>query len=388
MQAQPPSPGEGFRQRLASQRGPRLALAVLCMATAPAIAADAGAAPRAAPQQLDRLRGREFATRLRFERELDAGDAGPRTRLVSWQVDGLRQYALVAVPRGPRPPAGFPVLVANHGTHPDPPRYGFTAAGVDSRPGDYYRPVPASYAAAGFLVVMPDYRGHNASEGAVHARGHLAAAYFAADVLSLLAGLRDLPEADTDNVFLWGHSLGGDVTLRALLALPRVTGVRVRAAAIWSTVGGSVWERAAYFARSAATQAAAGGDDGSGAGPRALAAVDALRAELAALATPYDPHADEPLSRIAALDVPLLLQHGLGDRTTPYEWSERLAVAAWLAGRPLQLVAVPTADHFFDGVERERAVARDVAFFHASMQPVMQDRAQSPGAARRGGGRR
>ena len=72
---------------------------------------------------------------------------------------------MVAVPQTDRPPSGFPVLIANHGTHPDPPRYGYTGDGVDSRPGDYYRPIPELFTAQGFLVVMPDYRGHNDSEG-------------------------------------------------------------------------------------------------------------------------------------------------------------------------------------------------------------------------------
>jgi len=108
------------------------------------------------PPTIDELRQTKPATALKFERVLD-GRSQLHVLLVSYESHGLRLYAFVAVPRGAPSGAGFPVLVANHGTHPNPPRYGFTAQGVDSRPGDYYRSVPELYASRGFMVVMPDY---------------------------------------------------------------------------------------------------------------------------------------------------------------------------------------------------------------------------------------
>jgi hypothetical protein len=45
---------------------------------------------------------------------------------------------MVAVPNSAIPENGFPVVIANHGYVPDPARYGITAEGIDSRPGDYY----------------------------------------------------------------------------------------------------------------------------------------------------------------------------------------------------------------------------------------------------------
>ena len=42
--------------------------------------------------------------------------------------------------------------------------------------------------------------------------------YYTEDVLALLAALGDIADADPENVFMWGHSMDGEVTLRTLLA--------------------------------------------------------------------------------------------------------------------------------------------------------------------------
>ncbi len=142
---------------------------------------------------------------------------------------------MVAVPNTPKPKAGYPVLVANHGFDPTPDS-------IVSRPGDYYRDVPDIYAREGFLVVMPDYRGHNITEGIEFTTGFLATNYYTLDVLALLSALPGLDDADLDKLFLWGHSLGGEIALRTLL----VDG-SFRGASLWSPVGGSLWEQAYHY---------------------------------------------------------------------------------------------------------------------------------------------
>jgi dipeptidyl aminopeptidase/acylaminoacyl peptidase len=324
---------------------PILAAAAVCLAQP---------APRPAPLSIEALRTARFAATLQHVRPLGAG-ANFTAELVSYRSGPLTVYALVATPKGPPPPRGFPVLVANHGTHPDPPRYGFTAEGVDSRPGDYYRPIPDLYTAAGFIVVMPDYRGHNTSEGLEQARGLLASAYFTEDVLALLAGLSGIDHADLDNVFMWGHSLGGEVTLRALLATDAVKG-----ASLWSTVGGEIWDQAYYYSRYKERGALDGVDVQK-------PAVEQLKRDIASLAGPYDWAAREPLRFLRLLRTPLILHHAIGDTGAKYEWSERLAKELYLAGQPYVFHTYPGSDHLFQGPARNEAVARDVAYFRSLM---------------------
>jgi dipeptidyl aminopeptidase/acylaminoacyl peptidase len=282
--------------------------------------------------------------------------------LVAYRSSALNVFALVATPTTPAPPSGFPVLIANHGTHPDPPRYGFTPAGVDSRPGDYYRPIPELFVRRGFLVVMPDYRGHNSSEGVEFARGFLASGYYTEDVLALLPGLRDIPHADVDNVFMWGHSLGGEVTLRALLATDRI-----RAASLWSSVGGDIWDQAYHYSRYKDREA----PDGSGI---EKARIQDLKKDIAALGAPYDWAAREPLRYLKFLRTPLVLHHSIGDTGAKYEWSERLAKELYMAGADYQFYTYAGGDHFFQGQVREQAVERDVEFFRGQMRPTAPPR--------------
>jgi alpha-beta hydrolase superfamily lysophospholipase len=279
-----------------------------------ACAQPAGVVPRA-PLELDGLRDLARAgVAVELLREIDGGD-GFRAHLLGYRHAGLQLHALLAVPIAAAPPGGWPVLVANHGYHPEPPRYGITAAGRDWRPGDYYRSIPRAYTAAGFLVVMADYRGHNSSEGLAFTRHAQAVGYYSEDVVALMSGLAALPQADLRRVFLWGHSMGGEITLNAALAV-----AGVRGASLWSTSAGS----------RGASQSA---------------------------------------QHLSALQVPLLIHHAQGDASTEYRGSQRLAERLQQLGKPHALHSYPGSDHFFTGEQFARAVARDVQFFRSLMQP-------------------
>jgi dipeptidyl aminopeptidase/acylaminoacyl peptidase len=297
-------------------RGLAVHSALFAAATTGLLAQPAG---QPAPRSIEDLRARQAKTSLQVVRVLDEGPSFT-AQIVSYRSGTLTVHALVATPKSPPPARGFPVLIANHGTHPDPPRYGISESGVDARPGDYYRPVPDLYASRGFIVVMPDYRGHNTSEGVEFARGFLASAYFTEDVLALVDGLSGLRHADLENVFMWGHSLGGEVTLRALLATDRVRG-----ASLWSTVGGDIWEQAYYYSRYKDRETVDGSDV-------TKTAFDRLRHDIAALGTPYDWQAREPLRYLHLLRTPLILHHAIADAGAKYEWAERLAAQLHLAG--------------------------------------------------------
>ena len=319
-----------------------------------------GAYPSAQPAKLppplsiDALRTAHFTASLHYERPLADGP-GFTAYLVSYRSSHLLVYAMVAVPKSPAPPRGFPVLIASHGTHPDPPKYGFTAGGVDSRPGDYYRPIPELYAKRGFLVVLPDFRGHNASEGVPYTKGYLASAYFTEDLLALLSGLRDLEHADLSNVFMWGHSRGAEVTLRALLATDAVRG-----ASLWSTVGGDIWDQAYNYSRYKNREA-----------PDVSAVektpISELKRQIAGFDAPYDWEAREPLRYLRYLRTPVILHHSITDPSAKYEWSERLAKELYLAGLHYMFYTYPGSDHFFQAEAREQAADRDAEFFRSLM---------------------
>jgi pimeloyl-ACP methyl ester carboxylesterase len=147
--------------------------------------------------------------------------------LITYRNDGLRLSALMVKPtRAARP---LPVLIANHGFHPDPPHYGFVGPQRNERPGKYYGGIPTAFARRGFAVIMADYRGHNTSEGHEFTRLSNAPDLYATDVLALLKILPIIEGLLTDCVFVWGHSMGAHVSLRTILAHESI-----RAVSLWS----------------------------------------------------------------------------------------------------------------------------------------------------------
>ena len=263
------------------------------------------------PMTVDELRNAEFNVVLERERDLDAG-AGFTAYLVSYEHNDLKLYAMVAVPVDEPPEAGFPVVIANHGYVPDPRTYGITSDGIDSRPGDYYRSVPALFASRGFLTVIPDYRGHNSSEGFefIDPQDESSVGYYAEDVVVLMSALDQLDAADTNNVFMWSHSMGGPVSMRALLATDLV-----RASSFWSTM-----------------------------------------------------NVDDLSGRSAELNGPVMLHHSTGDTATPVSNSVSFSQALGEAGKLKMLLQYPEADHYFSGDRREAAAGTDAEFFRANMQ--------------------
>jgi dienelactone hydrolase len=289
---------------------------------------------------------REYAAEISNEfevvRELQALNGMPRREL-TFTTDGLRQYALLIQPAGDMPPGGWPVLLMNHGYHPDPHNYGRIADGTTDRPGDYYRGIPPLFAKRGFLVVVPDYRGHNDSEGAEYTSGILAPYWYSRDVVSAFRSLASLPQANLKQAFMWGHSMGGPITLRALLAL----GDEVQAASIWSS--GSAWLQSRNAQQEQEWQ-------------------QELQLELDSLFFNFSPNLSASGSSLGELMVPVLIHHAEEDKSTSPENSQAIAKALSGAGKDHEFFLYQGADHLFTAENLQQAVDRDVDYFRREIE--------------------
>lgn len=142
------------------------------------------------------------------------------TRYVaSYLSEGLKINAYLTVPTGERPASGWPVVVFNHGYIP-PEVY---------RTTERYIAYQDAFARNGYIVFRPDYRGHAFSEG--EARGGYGYPDYTLDVLNALASIERYADADPDRIGMWGHSMGGFVTLRAMIVRPEI-----KAGVIWAGV--------------------------------------------------------------------------------------------------------------------------------------------------------
>jgi len=311
------------------------------------------------PLSIEAMRADSHTATLSFEHPLEDGPSFS-AYLVSYRSSGLKVYAMVAVPNSPKPKAGYPVLVANHGFDPTPEEYGITAEGTDSRPGDYYRDIPDIYAREGFLVVMPDYRGHNISEGIEFTTGFLATNYYTLDVLALLSALPGLDDADLEKLFMWGHSLGGEIALRTLL----VDG-SFRGASLWSPVGGSLREQAYHYSWYDS-------DDNTDSHDKPKARMDELSRDIDNLGFPYDPDSSEPGQYLNFLNTPILVHHAKDDGEVPYVWSELLATKLELQDKAYTFYSYESDNHLFEDELQAIAVARDVAFFRSLLSETTE----------------
>lgn len=141
---------------------------------------------------------------------------------VYYLSEGLKIYALLTVPYSDPPEGGYPAIVFNHGYIP-PEIY---------RTTERYIAYVDSLASSGYVVFRIDYRGNDRSEGT--ANGAYGDPGYTIDVMNAVTSLQNYPEVNPEKIGMWGHSMGGFLTLRAM-----VISNQVKAGVIWAGVVGS-----------------------------------------------------------------------------------------------------------------------------------------------------
>jgi dipeptidyl aminopeptidase/acylaminoacyl peptidase len=266
----------------------------------------------------------------------------------SYYSEGLKIYALLTVPRGERPSTGWPVIIFNHGYIP-PDVY---------RTTERYVAYADSLARHGYIVFRSDYRGHDASEGV--ARGAYGSPDYVVDVLNAVASMRRFPDADPDRIGMWGHSMGGYITLRAMVIDPGI-----RAGVIWAGVVASYPDLIDRWRRTPTAAGSAVGTPFPGRGWRTtLTDLNGSPEENPAFWASISANA-----YLADLSGPLQLHHGTGDTEVPVEFSEALYQQVLAAGGTAELYIYPGADHNLSG-PFSVAMQRTIEFFDRYLKPA------------------
>jgi dipeptidyl aminopeptidase/acylaminoacyl peptidase len=166
------------------------------------------------------MRSQEYpGSEITIDETLEAGSNYNRF-IAHYFSEGLIIYALLTIPTGEAPTTGWPVIVFNHGfIQPD-----------EYKPTERYEKYVDAMASQGYIVFRPDYRGHGNSDG-VASGGYSSPAY-TIDVLNAVASISYFPLADANRIGMWGHSMGGQITLRAMVT----TCCLIRAGVIWAGV--------------------------------------------------------------------------------------------------------------------------------------------------------
>ena len=267
---------------------------------APSTSSEPTSAPTASSEQLppvpDRvslpaLMRKDFdGRRLRLGAVL--GEYSTYTRYaVTYRSGDLTISGIMNVPDGDGP---FPVLVLNHG-YIDPAYY-VTGQGL-AREQDFL-------ARRGYVVLHTDYRNHAGSDDDPTAERRMRLGY-TEDVINAVLAVRrsSLPFLDGDRVGLLGRSMGGGVTLNALVVRPGL----VDAATVYASVSSKAIDNFDQWIR----------DD-----PGRSALSDYI---LDRWGEPGENPAFwrgvSPRSYVDRITEPVLMHHGTADESCPLPWA-------------------------------------------------------------------
>ena len=258
------------------------------------------ATPFLNPLQIEAIRARDYpGSDIVIEEVLDRGVNYSRY-YVSYLSEGLKIYALMTVPDGEKPATGWPAIIFNHGYIP-PNVY---------RTTERYVAYVDLIARSGYIVFRSDYRGHDRSEG--EARGAYSTPDYTVDILNAVASMKRYPDADPNRIGMWGHSMGGYITLRSM-----VISKDIKAGVIWGGVVASYPDMLTRWRR----------------GPSAaVTPTPSARSWRFSLIKQYGSPEENPEfwnsisanSYLNDISGPLQLHHGTADEEVPLEFSETL----------------------------------------------------------------
>ncbi len=262
--------------------------------------------------------------------------------IASYTSDNLKIYGLLTIPHGKAPNKGWPAIVFNHG-YIRPNKYKTTG---------YYKPYIRSLTDAGYIVFMPDYRGHDRSEG--EADSQYFSPSYTIDALNAMYSLKKFKDVNPEKMGMWGHSDGGNLIMRAIVTKPD----DIKAAVIWGGV---------------------------------MASYDILTSDWQQMVTYQQPEYDlkienknmdhlietygwprenpefwniiDPLAYLSEINIPIQLHVGEKDEEVPTKFSEDLHNNLLSLGKTSEYYNYPNGDHNIVNPNYHLAMQRTIKFF-------------------------
>jgi dipeptidyl aminopeptidase/acylaminoacyl peptidase len=276
---------------------------------------------------------------ITIEQTLPSGSNYDRY-IASYKSEGLKIYALLTVPNGPKPATGWPVIIFNHGFIP-PAQYKTT---------ERYIAYTDGFSRSGYIVFRSDYRGHGSSEGSPG--GSYGSNDYTIDVLNALASMKKYKDADPARIGMWGHSMGGHITLRSMVVRDDI-----KAGVIWAGVVASYPDLINNWRRGTTTNT-----------PQPIPS--GARRWRQVLLDEYGTPEQNPTfwasisanSFLSDISGPLQLHHGSADTSVPIEFSQKLKTQMDAAEKLAELYTYPGDDHNI-AANFNTAMKRSIEFF-------------------------
>jgi len=318
------------------------------------------------PYTIEGLRQHDFQSgEVHIRKTLDENEFYT-SYLIDYPSDGLTITGIMQIPKGDGP---FPVIVMNHG---------FYARSIYNS-GDGTDRASAFLAQHGYITLASDYRSWGGSDVAES----LFYSGLVLDVINLINAIPSSPEADPNRIGMWGHSMGGGVTMKVLTILgdgvgvegPRPTSLDIKAAVLYSPVSADDFDIINRWGMGCFGDMATG-DQVIGCNP-----ADVIPSSLpSTLQTAYQKTASDvdALKAVAAyyhldyVTTPIQIHYGTEDGQiysgTPPEWSIKLAKGLREAGKQVELYQYEGEGHSFIGEPWFVFMRRVLNFFDANVK--------------------
>jgi dipeptidyl aminopeptidase/acylaminoacyl peptidase len=309
------------------------------------------------PYTIRGLRQHNFQSgKIHIRSTLDDENQFYTSYLIDYPSDGLTITGVMQIPVGEGP---FPVIVMNHG---------FFGRSV-YRSGDGTDRASPYLAEHGYITLASDYRSWGESD--------IGASFFysglVTDVINLINAIPSIPEADSSRIGIWGHSMGGGVTMKVLTVLSdqnENAKTQIKAAVLYSPVSAddadiiNRWGMGCF------------GDIAEGEQIIGCNSSDVIPIELPRnLQDAYRLAASDantlkeisPFYHLDLINVPVQIHYGTEDGKfisgTPPEWSMKLTQGLRDAGKQVELLQYEGEGHSFIGQPWFDFMGRTLRFF-------------------------
>ncbi len=298
---------------------------------------------------IEYLRDLEISgSEITFHERLSPGYNYAR-HLVSYISEGNKIYGLLTVPFGEPPDGGFKAIVFNHGYIP-PDQYQTT---------ERYEAYVNYLARSGFVVFKIDYRGHGNSEG--FPSGSYFSPGYTIDAISALKSLQRLDDIDPQGIGMWGHSMAGNLVLRAMLVEPEIQ-------------AGVIWAGAVYSYEDFLSYGISDHTYRPPSSPGELKEDEHLRGTRAVFEANGWPDLDHPFwqavsltENINNLDSPIQLHHADDDPVVSINYSYGLAGVLLDGGKEYEFYTYDGGGHNLVSPWFDQAMLRTVEFFEDNL---------------------
>lgn len=305
------------------------------------------------PYTIDGLRQHDYQSgEIHTRSALDENEKY-NSYLIDYPSDGLTITGVMQIPKGAGP---FPVILMNHGF--------FSRSVYNS--GDGTDRSSAYLAEHGYITLASDYRSWGGSDigESLFYSGQVI------DVINLLNAIPSIRQADPNRVGMWGHSMGGGITMKVL-----TIDSRIKAVVLYSPVSADFADIIARWGNGCFGDIAEG-EQSIGCNSADVVPLD-LPSNLQDAYRIAGQNADmlkevSPFYHLENVTAPIQIHYGTEDGKvlsgTPPQWSVGLTQALRDAGKQVEMYQYEGERHSFIGEPWFVFMGRVLRFFDSNLK--------------------